>query len=170
MPTTFKISRKYSALNQKGGTVVEFAVIASILFVILFGILEFGLLFLQEHFVANAAREGVRIGVRANNYNCFYNEASCPPPKDRVNRKSVVDQEVRNYLSSFYNTSPADIVNIPDPVISGDTKTLSVEVSVPNFYPPILSSLVKLLPGAGFTLPTTISQTATGDYEDPEEP
>jgi hypothetical protein len=87
-----------------------------------------------------------------------------------VNRKAVVDQEVRNYLSSFYNTSPADIVNIPAPVVSGDSKTLSVEVSVPNFYPPILSALMNLLPGAGFTLPTTISQTATGEYEDPDEP
>jgi hypothetical protein len=169
MLNSFK-KTKYPTFNQDGAAAVEFAVIASILFIILFAILEFGLLFLQEHFVANAAREGVRIGVRANNYNCFDNEGGCPPPAVRVNRKAVVDQEVRNYLSSFYNTSPADIVNIPAPVVSGDSKTLSVEVSVPNFYPPILSALMNLRPGAGFTLPTTISQTATGEYEDPDEP
>jgi Flp pilus assembly protein TadG len=161
-------------LNQEGATVVEFAVIASILFVILFGILEFGFLFLQEHFVANAAREGMRVGIRANNYDCFAGdtEDAC-----MIDRETVVINAVREYLSTFYR--PADIIKpiageehitrTPDEN-SADTKTLSVTVEVNNFFPPILSSLASLLPGTGFTLPTTISQTATGEYEDPEEP
>jgi Flp pilus assembly pilin Flp len=164
MPTLKQIRN-----NEKGATAVEFAVIAAILFVILFGILEFSILFLQEHFVANAAREGVRIGVRANNYNCFDDEVGCPSG-NRVNRKAVVDQKVREYLDSFYDISPAGIVDVSFDDVSTDKKTLSVVVTVPNFYPPILSSLVNLIPGGGFTLPTTISQKATGDYEDPSEP
>ena len=61
--------------SQRGATVVEFAFIAALVFVIIFGILEFGLIFLQEHYVANAAREAARIGVRANNYDSYDNNA-----------------------------------------------------------------------------------------------
>lgn len=163
--------------DQRGATAVEFAVIAALLFVILFGILEFGIIFLQEHYVANAAREGVRIGVRGNNYNCFGGDSNgtCD-----VDREQVVADEVRSYLSTLYSTANIlkptfgndDITRDPDQNDDpGDgKKILSVTVEVNNFFPPILSSLVKLLPGADFQLPATIAYTASGEYEDASEP
>lgn len=174
-----RILKRVPKFDQKGATAVEFAVIAAILFFILFGILEFGVIFMQEHFIANAAREGMRIGVRANNYDCFDGETE---DECNVDRQEVVVDAVRNYLSSFYGDADIlkpvagtnadgekDVKRDPDEN-SSDSKILSVTVEVNNFFPPIISSLATLFPGGGFQLPTTISYTTEGEYEDPSEP
>jgi Flp pilus assembly protein TadG len=173
-----RILKKLLKNDQRGATAVEFAVVAAILFFILFGILEFGLIFMQEHFIANAAREGVRIGVRANNYNCLStDETTGCPTTGRVYRVTVVDQNVREYLASLYDSADTTkvIVNIestptPAPPATPTKKTLSVRVTAPNFFPPIISSLAALIPGTDFELPETISYTVEGEYEDPSEP
>lgn len=170
-----QILKRLVKKDQKGATAVEFAVIAAILFFILFGILEFGLIFMQEHYIANAAREGVRVGVRANNFDCFDGDTE---DECNVDRQDVVINTVRDYLGTFY--SPANILKPvagptggvsrdPDDNIA-ENKTLSVTVEVNNFFPPIISSLATLFPGGGFQLPSTISYTAEGEYEDPSEP
>jgi len=46
--------------NESGQTLVEFALIASLLFLILFGIIEFGRIFHAYLVVTSAAREGAR--------------------------------------------------------------------------------------------------------------
>lgn len=161
-----RIIKRWAKNDQKGATAVEFAVIAVILFLVLFGILEFGLIFMQEHYVANAAREGVRIGIRANNYNCFNND---PAVGCTADRQTAVVNGVRDYLGTLY--APADIItNNVSSSLRGDGKILSVNVEVKNFFPPIISSLATLIPGGGFQLPATISYTAEGEYEDPGEP
>jgi len=160
--------------NERGTTAVEFAVIAALLFLILFGILEFGFIFMQEHFVANAAREGVRIGVRANNFDCFDGETE---DECTVDRQTAVVDAVRDYLSTLYGptdilkpvVATTDVSRDPDENEAG-TKTLVVTVEVNNFFPPIISGLASIIPGAGFELPDTISFTAEGEYEDPSEP
>ncbi|NIR48766.1 pilus assembly protein, partial [candidate division KSB1 bacterium] len=48
--------------KERGATVVEFAVLAALFLIIVFGLLEFGIIFFQKHYVAGAAREGVRLG------------------------------------------------------------------------------------------------------------
>ena len=170
---------KYTILNQKGAAVVEFAVIASILFVILFAILEFGFIFMQEHYVANATREGVRVGIRANNFNCFESPSECSsvPPAQRVFRKQFIQSSLRGtddrdgYLSALYGrNNPEVTVNVNRDESVPNKKTIIVSVTAPNIFPSILSSLISLLPGTGFTLPETFSFTATGEYEDPDEP
>ena len=155
--------------NQAGTTAVEFAVVAALLFFILFGILEFGLIFMQEHYVANAAREGVRIGVRANNYNCFNNN---PATGCTADRQTIVINAVNDYLSTLYDPANIGTIDVTrDPTgLDADSKILSVTVEVNNFFPPIISSLASLFPGGGFQLPSTISYTAEGEYEDPSEP
>ena len=56
--------------DQNGASAVEFALIMPLLFLLLFGIIEFGLLFYNKHIITNAAREGARYGivVRINRY------------------------------------------------------------------------------------------------------
>jgi len=49
--------------NQNGASAVEFAIIAPLLFVLLFGIVEFGLLLYNKAMITNAAREGARAGI-----------------------------------------------------------------------------------------------------------
>src|SRR5437868_1635716 len=47
-------------LNTDGGPMVEFAVMAPLFFVILFGIVEWGSIFFLQNNMVNAAREGAR--------------------------------------------------------------------------------------------------------------
>ncbi len=51
--------------DEKGGSLIEFAIIAPLLFVILFGIVEFGLLLYNQAVITNASREGARYGIVA---------------------------------------------------------------------------------------------------------
>jgi len=51
--------------NQDGATVVEFALIAPLLFLLIFGIIEFSLLLFNKHIVNNSSREGARAGIVA---------------------------------------------------------------------------------------------------------
>ena len=54
---------KMTIKNQKGASAVEFAFIAPLLFVLLFGIVEFGFLLYDQVMITNAAREGARAGI-----------------------------------------------------------------------------------------------------------
>ena len=49
--------------NENGGSLVEFVIIAPLLFVILFGIIEIGILSYDKAMLTNAVREGARKGI-----------------------------------------------------------------------------------------------------------
>jgi len=49
--------------EERGGATVEFAIIAVVLFSIVFGIIEFGILMFDQHILTNASREGARAGI-----------------------------------------------------------------------------------------------------------
>lgn len=165
--------RHASIQNQRGAVVIEFAIVVLLLLLILFGILEFSFTFLQRHFVANAAREGVRIGVRAQNYNCFgkYGTTSCPT-SNRVDRgvtviNQLTDCDNGGYLCTLYKKDIASDTVTPERIINADgTKALKVTVSVPNFFPPLLSGLV---PGYQYG-DNKINYSASGNYENAAEP
>ena len=61
---TNKISKTIKC--RKGAAAVEFAIIAPLLFTIIFGIIEFGLLFFDKQVITNASREGARYGILWN--------------------------------------------------------------------------------------------------------
>lgn len=144
---------------ERGAAVVEFAVIVVLLLLLVFGILEFAFIFYQRHFVENAAREGMRIGVRADNFNCFDGvpDTDCPVNLDR---KHVVEQAVTDYLSALYQ--PTDIIQNEAKRVT--EKSLEVTVTVKNFFPQLLSGLI---PGLDNT--ANIKYSTTGRYEDPDE-
>jgi Flp pilus assembly protein TadG len=50
-------------LNERGATAVEFAILLPVLLLILFGIIEFGMIMYGREIVTNAAREGARAGI-----------------------------------------------------------------------------------------------------------
>lgn len=168
-------------LNQRGAVVIEFAVVVLLLLLILFAILEFSFTFLQRHFVANAAREGIRIGVRAQNYNCFDESDSSPPCKkaqslaNEVYRKGTVIAQLtdcttnpKGYLCTLYQSDMERVtIEVPAPIAdpATETTTMTVTVTAPNFFPPLISALVP-----GYEYPTTITYSASGNYENTEEP
>lgn len=52
--------------NQKGGAIVEFAIVLPLLVLIIGGVIELGLLFYNEQVIINASREGARAGIIAD--------------------------------------------------------------------------------------------------------
>ena len=51
--------------NKDGATAVEFALILPLLILLLFGIIEFGLVLYNKQIITNACREGARAGIIA---------------------------------------------------------------------------------------------------------
>lgn len=49
--------------REEGQTIIEFALIAIMFFMVFFGIIEFSFLMYNQQVVANAAREGARFGI-----------------------------------------------------------------------------------------------------------
>ena len=49
--------------NQRGGSAVELAIVLFVLLLIVFGIIEFGLIFYNKNVITNASREGARFGI-----------------------------------------------------------------------------------------------------------
>lgn len=49
--------------RKRGAAIVEFAVVLPLLLILLFGIIEFGWVFMVRQTLTNAAREGVRVAV-----------------------------------------------------------------------------------------------------------
>ena len=50
-------------LNERGAVAAEFALLLPLLLIILFGIMEFGMIMYGREIVTNAAREGARAGI-----------------------------------------------------------------------------------------------------------
>jgi len=88
-----KAEREKRGVSKAGAAAVEFALVATIFFILFFGIIEFSRLMLMYHHVGNAAREGTR-------YAIVHGSASGSP----VNNDNVV-----NYVRSI---SPIDPNNV----------------------------------------------------------
>lgn len=52
--------------HRLGAAVVEFAVVAPVFFVLVFGMIEYGRMVMVEQILTNAAREGARVGILDN--------------------------------------------------------------------------------------------------------
>ncbi len=70
MKTPAQSPRKYRrAADRRGAIVVEMAVTAPVLFLIVFGLFQFGYVFMVQHLLQNAAREGCRNAVLSKSTN-----------------------------------------------------------------------------------------------------
>ena len=92
---------------------VEFAVVAPVLLLLVFGMIEFGRMVMVQQIITNASREGARVAVLDNS------------------TRSGVETTVQNYLQSG-SISGATITVSPDPPSSaGYGAAVTVNVSVP---------------------------------------
>lgn len=91
--------------NQKGATLVEFAIILPLLLLLIFGIIEFGLFLFNRHVITNAVREAARAGIVV-----------------RIPRLSDKDIEkiARNYCEQYLVTFGAGTLNIPPSFLRED--------------------------------------------------
>ena len=61
-PTTARTALAHLRRGDRGAAAVEFALLVPILLIVVFGIVDFGLLMNSSSLVSNAAREGARVG------------------------------------------------------------------------------------------------------------
>ena len=120
--------------NEKGGSLIEFVLIAPLLLVILFGIIEFGVLLYDKAMLTNACREGARAGI----------VFSDPRVSD-----SEIERVVRRYadihLISFGSGSSLDV---PQPLRECNIAGCSLTVTATyDFRFLVLSNVIALIGG-----------------------
>jgi Flp pilus assembly protein TadG len=84
---------------QKGVAAIEFAIVLPLLMIIVFGIIEFGLLMYDKQVITNASREGARIGIS----DVVVSDAEI---------EAVVDNYVANNLITFGSTPTSPVTTI----------------------------------------------------------
>ncbi|NBO91423.1 MAG: pilus assembly protein [Planctomycetia bacterium] len=149
---------RYRAKNKRGGaSVVEFALVAPIFFLLLFGIIEYCRLMFTWQLLNNAAREGARYAV--------------------VSTATLTTANIQTYVNNYlagqgasqlvgYNPSTNITVFLADPVTGAPISTPwnnagwgnYIGVRVSGTYRPLTSNL--LFMSSSFTLTGTCVMTA----------
>ena len=95
--------------SEKGVSAVEFALIAPLLFVLTFGIVEFALLLFDKAVITNASREGARAAV------VFHTDGSPLPegytPLSIPDIQDVVTNYANNYLINLGQSGENDLTD-----------------------------------------------------------
>jgi Flp pilus assembly protein TadG len=126
--------RRGASRSRRGQSMVEFALVAPIFFLLLFGIIEAGRFMYHYEILNNAAREGIR-------YAIIHGENSSDPtgpPTDATG--ADIKQAISDAALGLVGAG--DLV-IPDPVYSGpngatNKRGSNVELSVSYTYSPLL--------------------------------
>jgi Flp pilus assembly protein TadG len=129
--------------DENGGSMVEFALIAPLLFVILFGIIEFGVLLYDKAMLTNASREGARAGIVYD----FDSTAGTNHPDDAT-IITTVQQYCQDYLISFGSASALtiDISRAGSTSLDSAGDRLTVNVTYP-FRFLVFSNILALIGG-----------------------
>ncbi len=131
--------------KQRGASVVEFAIVAPLLFVILFGIIEFSLALFNQAMITNASREGARAGILWNN--------GVAVGDDQI--EAIVNNAVAANLISLGGASAPDTTIVRAGSDPGSTVTVQVDY---DYQFLVMQPLVALLGGA---LPGAINLRGT---------
>lgn len=139
---------KIIAFDQKGAAAVEFAIILPLLIMLLFGIIEFGILLYDKAMITNASREGARAGI------VFVSDD--PDDSDEIiyaKFKKNIDDAVNKYCSGHLITFGEDstihdidiIPKVTKPT-SGENLTVTVTyrydyLVLPNFITGIVGNM-----------------------------
>ena len=136
--------------NENGAAVIEFAVLLLLLIPLLFGIIEFGFVWAQSHYLSQATREGARAGARVAIYD---------PDSNTIINQAAVKVAVATSVNSCLETAPFyagrvdKIAKIATPtlVFFATHPALEVNVTVNSaaIWPPMLWQLLTLIPAYG---------------------
>jgi len=128
--------------NERGVSAVELALIMPLLVIILFGIIEFGLILYNQQVITNASREGARKGILFS-----------PPPLERPTKEQI-KTVVTNYTSGNLITFKSGTTPSPD-VPTGPCTALGNDLTVTVDY----QYTFLILDGFGFTGPLLKART-----------
>jgi Flp pilus assembly protein TadG len=93
--------RKYQ--RQQGTSLVEFAFVAPVFFMLLFGIIEFSVILFDKATITNASREGARTGILFRDGDRSVGGANLAAEKTLI--ENVVDDYASAYLLSLGGSS-----------------------------------------------------------------
>ena len=88
--------------KQHGASAVEFAILLPFLVVLVFGIIEFGLLLYNQQVITNAGREGARYGVVARPEGYKINEAAVEAKVNSFASSHLVYHGTGDFLADAY--------------------------------------------------------------------
>lgn len=128
-------SMKIFQKKERGVAVVEFALVVPLLLLILFGIIEFGILFYDKAVITNASREAARQWI-------VYRDVKLT----KAQIDAIVDNYTNNRMISMSGSAPPQTFTDPvDPTSfsSGDALSLTVRYSYDFvFLPGFMDSVV----------------------------
>src|SRR5689334_1715420 len=117
--------------KERGVSAIEFALAMPILFVVLFGVFEFGMAFWRKQMLTSAVREGARYGVVAS-------------PRKSL---SEIQTKVNNYMDGVGLTDGARTVTATGAPCAASGSNLVVTATYPTSLS-IMSNLTKLFWGS----------------------
>ena len=142
---------------QAGAEIVEFAVILPFLLLVMFGIMEFGLVFYDKALITNASREAARSGIA---YKC---------PVLSADEIKAVSDGYNGFLISFGESIPPKVTVSPTPPTSttncGANSGTPLTVTVTYSYQFLVFGNLFSLFVSGFTNPLSLSATTVMNYE-----
>lgn len=111
-----KLLRRHRLSDQRGAAVLEFALVAPLILLIFFGIIEFSILLHDKAMLTNASREGARAGivfVPGRSATATATEAAATMTIINGNIESVIRKYCETNLISFSSSSS---VTVPTPI------------------------------------------------------
>jgi len=122
--------RPHDFRNKRGAALVEFAIVALLLFTLVLGIIEFGMLLKDFLALNQATREGARSAALRSNYNTVVNRVLTSGPGLDPSRITVVRPSYRVYDSTSGTWGPwIENAVPPDSIL-----TSNVQVRVHSEY------------------------------------
>jgi hypothetical protein len=101
--------------NRRGAAVVEFAIVAPVFFVLIFGMIEFGQAIMVQQVLTNAAREGARVAIL---------DSTTPTA-------SVVRSKVTTYLKNSGINGATVTINPAEPTSAAFGEPVTVTIQIP---------------------------------------
>ncbi len=121
--------------DDSGATAIEFALVAPILFLLMIGIIELGLILVAMNVIEGSVRNAARLGITGSDY-----AGERPNPDGSLDRVGMIKEEIRKMAGSFINQ---DNLNISCTDIGNTFGNLPA------------------VPGSGFTCGATIDNQAS---------
>jgi hypothetical protein len=121
--------------SQRGVAAVEFALLLLPLILIVYGIVEFGLIMYNQQVITNASREGMRAGIVAPNPRLPYNGISCSCANPPCSIECVVIGYAASRLITFGGPGTLSLTYSPTYNVNQPFQTdLTVGVSYDYYY------------------------------------
>ncbi len=141
--------------RRSGAALVEFAFVASILVLLLFGIIEYARFVFLLQVAENAAREGARYAVVHTGDGTTQQQVI-----DKVNeRMASRNKELTGYQVEVINVDPDTGAQVPNTAWNQSAFGSAIAVRITGNYKPILPGLI----GTASSLPVRIQATMSSE-------